>query len=320
MADADPLVAVVAFTYGTAVVGLLLAYACRPCFHRGRRQPTHAEAALCALLPVGAIVVGVAMAVSADLPTHQPPMHDLWHAWIDRIPSGPAVHAAFHAANYLLVLAVLLGLGRSLYGLAQTQSFARALRRAATPLLVRESVAVYTLETPRLLCFSVGLRTPCICISSSLLARLSDRERDILLAHEVAHVRRRDNLLNALLVAFYTLFPLPGGRRLYEDWVRAAERACDAEAARQAEDPCDVAATLVAVVGLTRRWATPGAAHFAAVGDDIAGRVRALLALPRRGPAPARCFWLIPLLLLLAGGVGAAQPSLLHLVEAFVRH
>jgi len=202
--------------------------------------------------------------------------------------------------------------------------------RAAAVLGDGAAFPVYCLLSARPLCFTVGLSHPRVYVSSALLARLSQGDRNAMLAHEAAHIRRRDGLVSLFLSLFYTLLPLPAGRLLYADWRCAAERACDTEAAQRVGSPCEVAQALVRVARLLRGGGdgtpVPGAAHFAASdsGDDIEGRVHALLALEAKNGAVddvrRRPLLLAVLsaahLLLLVGAEGFIR----HLVEVFAYH
>jgi beta-lactamase regulating signal transducer with metallopeptidase domain len=164
----------------------------------------------------------------------------------------------------------------------------------------------------------MGLRRPAIYVTTSLQEQLSLRDYKAMLAHEAAHLRRRDGLARVFLSLFYALFPLPGSGSLQRDWHHATERDCDAEAACRIGSAPDVAAALLRVAQVIARSATavPGGACFAAFGDDIEGRVQALLALPA---APTR---VLPtrLVILGLGLLLAASSWLHHVVEWFVLH
>ena len=76
--------------------------------------------------------------------------------------------------------------------------------------------------------FTVGWLTPHIFVARTLSRTLSEAELEAVLAHEVAHVRRRDPLrLFVLRGLASTLFWLPAIRRLVEDLADEAEIAAD---------------------------------------------------------------------------------------------
>jgi Zn-dependent protease with chaperone function len=319
------LLSVLAFSYGAAVLGLLVALGVYgwQCRWDHRRSP--AEAAWWAFLPALAMLVAP---LGALLQPHVlPPMgdlHGLWHAWEERVHATPITHGILHVGNGLCLAAAGFGLGRGLYFLIRMLTFARSIRRVAG---LRggsgDEAPLYTLESLRPACFALGILRPAVYLTTGLQAQLSARECQAMLAHEAVHIRRRDGLVGALLAGFYHLVPLPGSARLRAAWAQAVERACDAEAARQIGSPTDVAAALVRVARLVGgpTPAVPGILWFAP-GEDLPGRVAALLAMPAVGLAVPPGLSLVPgrligvsLGLLLAGSV-----PLSHLVELFVHH
>jgi beta-lactamase regulating signal transducer with metallopeptidase domain len=139
-----------------------------------------------------------------------------------------------------------------------------------------------------------------------------------MLAHEAAHVRRKDCLARTFLALFYALFPLPGSHLLMADWHHAAERECDALAADRIGSALDVAAALIRAAKAAPRSAVAvrDGACFAGFGDDVEGRVQALLALPasRSRTRPTH------LVFASLGFLLAASLWIAHAVELFVRH
>ena len=81
--------------------------------------------------------------------------------------------------------------------------------------------------------FTAGWWRPLVFVASDLPMRLSREELEAVLAHEAAHVRRRDPLrLFLLRFLAAVLFWLPAIRRLAEDLADEAEIAADDAAAR----------------------------------------------------------------------------------------
>jgi bla regulator protein blaR1 len=83
-----------------------------------------------------------------------------------------------------------------------------------------------------------GIWRPVLLWPRSISERLDDRQVEAILAHEVAHVRRRDNLAAALHMIVQALFwfhPIVWwlGARLVDE----RERACDAEVVQLGSDP-----------------------------------------------------------------------------------
>jgi Zn-dependent protease with chaperone function len=154
----------------------------------------------------------------------------------------------------------------------------------------------------------LGVRRPTIVVSRELLAVLSAEELRAVLAHEVAHVRRRDHLLNWLGVVLRSaLFYLPPWSVAWSTLADAREHHADRLAARYTGDPLALAAALVKVW----RHAPAPAAAVGAVGmlarpGRLEARVRRLLA-PERPPRP---FWRAPLTgIVLVGGLVLAQTT-----------
>jgi Zn-dependent protease with chaperone function len=319
------LLSVLAFSYGAAVLGLLIARG--GCGWRCRRGAgiSSAEAAWWAFLPALAMLVAP---LGALLQPHVlPPMTDLhgaWHAWEERIHATPVTHGILHGGNSLCLAVAGWGLGRALYLLVRMRAFTVTVRAAAKLQSGGEDEApLYTLASPRPACFALGVFRPAVYLTTGLQEQLSAPECEAMLAHEAAHIRRRDGLVGALLAGFYHLVPLPGSAGLQTAWAQAVERACDAEAARQIGSPTDVAAALVRVARLMR-GAPPAVASLVAFAphEDLPGRVAALLAMPGEGRALPADRSLVParLMAVSLGLLLAASVPLRHLVELFAHH
>ncbi len=83
-----------------------------------------------------------------------------------------------------------------------------------------------------------GILRPVLLLPAGIADRLADAQLEAILAHELCHVRRRDNLMAALHMAVETIFwfhPLVWwlGARLVEE----RERACDEEVLRMGSEP-----------------------------------------------------------------------------------
>ena len=323
MADLWPPTALLAVAYVAALAGHVSALALRAWLRRGGRLPSVIEAGGCALLsPLSVLVLPVAPLLYPHTRGCFAAMHEVWHRWEHTLQTTPSVHGTLHVLYLLLLTVALVRLARVIYGFARAQEFTASLRRVQPQRLCHNDLPLHLLPTERPLCFTAGVLRPRIYISIGLLRELSSRDREAVLAHETAHVRRRDGGMNALLAGFYTLFPLPGSSLVLHEWERAAERACDVEAAQRVGDPCDVAAALVKVARLMDPRTLPGAAYFAASGEDVAGRVHALLALPASGRSPRQrrpvlVTGLITLHLLV---ILVAETWIRHFAELLVHH
>ncbi len=113
----------------------------------------------------------------------------------------------------------------------------RAVVRAATPLPVNLSIPVMS-SSALLEPSAFGIRKPILLLPGGITDRLTRAQLEAVLAHELCHVRRRDNLTAAIHMAVETVFwfyPLVW-------WIRTQllaerERACDEEVVRSTEDP-----------------------------------------------------------------------------------
>ncbi|MFN2555705.1 MAG: M56 family metallopeptidase [Nitriliruptorales bacterium] len=122
----------------------------------------------------------------------------------------------------------------------------------------------------------VGLRQPTIVVDMQLLASLDDEELEGLLAHELAHVRRRDNLLAFMVGIVRDLFFfVPGGRWVTRWLCEERELAADQIAVRVTRRPGALASGLLKVIDNHR--AAPACATFAAPAVVVA-RVERLVA------------------------------------------
>ncbi len=144
-----------------------------------------------------------------------------------------------------------------------------------------------------------GLRRPTVLVSTWMLERLDRRELEAVLAHELAHVARRDYpvvwLATTLRDAFWYL---PTGWAAHRLLQAEKELACDDLAARTTARPLALASALAKV------WqeasgggpAFAGAQSLVGAGESLEGRIERLLAPPApplraaRWPSPAGRF------------------------------
>jgi Zn-dependent protease with chaperone function len=146
----------------------------------------------------------------------------------------------------------------------------------------RRDLGITIVETTQPVCFAAGLFRPRVLLSRGLFDALSSEERAVVLAHERAHVRRRDALIGSLVRALAGLHLPWVGRWLVHELEIAAEQACDEEAARLVADRVSVAAAILTV---ERAAETAAARELDAVAvafgaRAVERRVEALLAEP----------------------------------------
>ena len=140
--------------------------------------------------------------------------------------------------------------------------------RISTPVRLLESVIV---EVPAV----VGWLRPVVLIPVSALTGLTPQQLELLLAHELAHVRRHDYLVNLLqsvveIVFFYHPAAWWVSRRIRQE----REHCCDDLAAALAGDPKLYAHTLLALEQLRAHDLGLAAA---ATGGDLLQRIRRLV-------------------------------------------
>jgi beta-lactamase regulating signal transducer with metallopeptidase domain len=148
-----------------------------------------------------------------------------------------------------------------------------ALRRLATRMGVRAAVRLRVsgrADVPMV----VGIRRPMILLPTAVADGLSDAQADAVLAHELAHVRRRDALANLAQIAIETLcFFHPAVRWVSARVRREREHCCDVAVVALGADAVGYARALAALEHL--RSARPLA--LAATDGELLDRVRRLV-------------------------------------------
>jgi len=221
----------------------------------------------------------------------------------------PGLVAAWAAGVLLLSLRTLGGWafvwrlrrsGRLLPELqARVGDLARRMR-LSRPVRVCESLLV---EVPT----AIGWLKPVILLPPATLLGLSPAQLELVLAHELAHIRRLDQVIALLQAVAETLLfyhPLVWwvSHRLRVE----REECCDDAAVAQCGNALAYARTLAALAELALR--APRAA-MALGGGSLAARVRRLVS-PAPGASMAR--WPVALLVLLLAGLAVAAPVTLR--------
>ncbi|MGH9574489.1 MAG: M56 family metallopeptidase [Candidatus Acidiferrales bacterium] len=122
----------------------------------------------------------------------------------------------------------------------------------------------------------VGIFRPTLLLPEGILESLTPPQLEAVLAHELAHIRRRDNLtaaLHMLVEAIFWFHPLVWwiGARLIEE----RERACDEAVLSLGNQPRDYAAAILQVCKLYVE--SPVACAAGVTGADLKERIHAIL-------------------------------------------
>ena len=156
---------------------------------------------------------------------------------------------------------------------------------------------------------------PQIYVSKALIRSVSAQHLKAIIAHEQAHVRRRDCLRIYLAQTCSLLFWPSIRRAILEDLFLATEQACDEEAAAATGDHLQVAETIVAVERLL--LGSPMAfAEVNFVNNNSTQRIQSLLA-EGQFDKPLFPAWIIflPAPLKAAVLMPGATHSLVHLIR-----
>jgi len=213
------------------------------------------------------------------------------------VPPAVAVAQPPHIA-WTLLIAAGWGIGTLavlLFWLARAMRL-WAIVHAATPLALNAPIPVRVtsqLLEPGL----AGIFRPLILLPESLAQKLSKSEIDAILAHELCHYRRRDNLaalVQMLVEAVFWFHPLVWfiGARLVEE----REQACDEGVLDEGKKPLDYAQAILKVCRLYFRVPLPCASGVS--GADLDRRITAIMV--RRDPDAVD-----PNKILLLAGLGA---------------
>ncbi|RYG62953.1 M56 family metallopeptidase, partial [bacterium] len=167
----------------------------------------------------------------------------------------------------------------------------------------------------------LGIVSPTVLVPSELDARLEPEDLRMLLAHELAHVRRGDLALAlvpafaAMVFAFHPLIGLAG-----REWATEREAACDADAiAATGGSPARYGALLLKILTLDIAVPYRGGGLSPALGATAnlhsLKRRLMLMKLTARRPSPVT-IGLSALALLGALGLGAATPAFANRLPA----
>lgn len=127
--------------------------------------------------------------------------------------------------------------------------------------------------------FTNGIIKPSICITTGLIARLDENELEAVIAHEYAHILRKDNFFGffaSILKDF--LFPLPISHFLFGLFLREKELAADELAVRITDKPYDLVSAMLTISRMEMgRKPVPGAAFIVPLSASAETRAKRLL-------------------------------------------
>lgn len=176
--------------------------------------------------------------------------------------TAAAITAAFTVPSFLLLepraidepvggIPLALGIFGAGLGAFGVLNAARAMRRAsrtisswvvdARPVEAAAPIPVLRMSRTLPAMTAAGIVRPKVLVSNAVESVLTPNELQTALNHEVAHVRRRDNL-KKLLLRFVTF---PGMAALEGVWAEATEMAADDAAVSTASEALDLAAALI---------------------------------------------------------------------------
>jgi beta-lactamase regulating signal transducer with metallopeptidase domain len=231
-------------------------------------------------------------------------------AGVETVTRGVVDGAAWGLAVAVLVLAALPAAWATVRYAAARIAFARVLRdrRPAAPGEVEvaaEGLSRLRLSVSERLAAPVALGAAEVCVPHGLLPRLDAHQRHALLAHEAAHLDRRDPLWIAAAewIAALSAFQ-PLARHVVAALRRDAELLCDDAAVRRTGDAGALARALATLAEAFDPAAPVQRAAVASDGSPLVQRVERLVERARGGDAPpSRAAW-VPAVL--AGAAVAA--------------
>ncbi len=199
---------------------------------------------------------------------------------------GVSLLSLWHSAGWLLSQRLRRGAtpGREILTLVEQTALRMGIWRAVT---VRQSDKA---TTPMV----IGWIKPALVLPAKLLAGLAPRELEAVLAHELAHIRRHDYLVNLVQTVVETLLFYHPGVWWVSGRIRCEREFCADDMAMRVFDGRDVYARSLVAVAETAL--APSAHAMAATGGSLLHRVHRILRLgnqPSPLPWSAKCSALV---------------------------
>lgn len=242
--------------------------------------------ALAVIPPLSALLLAVSMSAPWSTLGAEAWAHCASHADGHRAICGwhpPQLQLPLWLASVILLFALLFARPaiRSIWRLAAAHSRVAMLHRMATRTRHGD---YFSLPTSQPLAFAAGFPRAQVFISKGLKRALSDAQMRIVIAHEWAHVRRRDLAVTMVVDVLSRLHWPTVGQALRSEWRLAIEQRCDEIVAADVGDRADVADCLVRMARLQKSgdWQI-GLTACRLLDSDLTARVTTLLAPPAPG-------------------------------------
>ena len=218
------------------------------------------------------------------------------HNWLPILLGGFAVYAIFVVAHFARLLVGLLQVRRIIASAKLCPSFELPQPHPALQRRLAESGCLLRISNTARVPFAFGLFRPSIVIPRYLLETADDERITAVLAHELAHVQRRDWIVNLLLLVLSTPLGFHPCIALIRRRVEACrEAACDELAAAYMTSRLHYGRALLDLAGtfakqqLSLAAAYKGAALGVLDGSALEDRIRRLMdRTPRLSAAKAR--------------------------------
>jgi Zn-dependent protease with chaperone function len=210
--------------------------------------------------------------------------------------------------------------------------FSRKLRRA-----VRMSIDLYqlncfaqahsanktisVLQTELPLAFSSGFLRPRVYLTTGLIEKLNEQERDIIERHELAHTKQFDPLLKYVFSLLSAFFPRSIEDRLNRTMTLAIEQSADETVLKQVRDEALISRTILKVVRLCNEHKVQNAPSLVScqfVGDQLDQRIHYLMNKCRGRSFPRWSFMLLACLLVASGALSVDVFH--HTIESVFSH
>ena len=229
------------------------------------------------LLPFSIVIAAASHIDTAPAATLRPPaaVSAILFEWSEPFSPAPALPPTGHSTSTLPAL--VWGSGALSIAALRLGGYlrVRSALRASTPLTLHAPIEVRS-TTALLEPGIAGFRRPVLLLPAGIAERLSPRQLDSILAHELCHARRHDNVTAAVHMLVETIFwfhPLVWwiGARLVEE----RERACDEAVISAGLDPREYADAIVSVCRFYVE--SPVACVSGVTGADLKKRLRTIL-------------------------------------------